>query len=181
MVTIAPDFGQQPIDRPSVPNVKRVWLKLARVLRIHGIRLAFGGIDFSVNMDKDGRKPYLQVHFTLFIPQDKWPQSDKKLRQAINPSGDVDQAVYVQLFDGNNAGLAYALKNEFSRRFGFQQCPEDRRDERATRQTRNRPLRGPDWARLMVLLDRIGLDTRLSLLGVKRIRKSGRIIMKLLE
>jgi hypothetical protein len=181
MVTIAPDFGQQPMDRLNTLNTRTIWLKSALILRNYGIDLAFGGSDFSVNMEWNGRKPYLQVHFTLFIPKNQWPKPDKKLRKALNPSRMVKTPVRVETFDGNNAGLAYALKYRFNRRVGFQKSPDVQRDRKSHSNTRNRPLRGPDWMRLMVLLDRISLDARICLIGTKRILKNEEVVMRLIE
>ena len=181
MVTIAPDFGQHPMDRLNTLDTKATWLKTARILRNAGIHVAFGATDFSVNVDEKGSIPYLQPHFTLFIRKNQWPKSDGKLRKAFNQSHQVKRAVRVKSFDGNNAGLAYALKYEFNRRVGFQKTPDARRDRKSHKNTRNRPLRGPDWMRLMVLLDRIGLDARMCLIGVKRIRRNGEVFMRLIE
>src|SRR5207244_916562 len=43
MVTIAPGFGQCPIDRLETLNVEAVWRKTARILRRLGIQVALGG------------------------------------------------------------------------------------------------------------------------------------------
>jgi hypothetical protein len=181
MVTIVPDYGQFPMDSLNALNSKALWLKTARIFGNEGISLAFGGTDFSVNQDKKAKKPYLQVQFTLFISEKQWPKSDTRLRKALNLSGEIERPVRVETFDGDNAGLAYALKYEFNRRVGYQQTPEDRHDGRKSKNTRNRPLRGPDWMRLMVLLDHIGLDARICLVGVKRILKNGEVVMQLIK
>ncbi len=86
IVTIAPDFGQRPMDRLNTLDTKATWLKTARILRNAGIHVAFGATDFSVNVEWNGREPYLQVHFTSFIPTNQWPKSDGKLRKAFNQS-----------------------------------------------------------------------------------------------
>jgi hypothetical protein len=181
MVTIVPDYGQCALGEMDEIRVTVVWLRTARILRKVGVGVAFGGIDFSVNRDRKGATPYFQVQFTLFIPEKLWPKSYTKLRAALNRSGRIYRPIRAKFFDGDNAGLAYALKYEFEKRDGFQQSEGARRDKHSRKDTRNRPLGGPNWAKVMVLLDRIDLEKRVVLIGVKRIRKNGEVIMQRIE
>jgi hypothetical protein len=181
MVTISPDFGQTPFNQLTPSAVLAIAAKLRRLLLKAGVKLAFGGIDFSVNRDSDDREEYVQVHVCLFIPCSSWPHSDLQLRRNINKSRTVPRPFNVKRFDGNNAGLAYAMKYEFKRRIGYHQSPNVRRDSRSCINTRLRPLRGYNWVKLMLLIDRLTLGNRIFLIGVKRFVTAKEIVMKLIR
>jgi hypothetical protein len=181
MVTIVPDYGRCPLDELKNFNVEAVWRRTKRYLAKAGVRVAFGGLDFSVNVDGKDGEPYVQVQCTLFVPKKLWPKSDRELRIALNRSGEVARPMLVRGFDGDNAGLAYALKPTFHRRESYPQAADARRDGRSSANTRNRPLRGTAWTQLAVFLDRMGLGARLCLIGVKRVRKYEEVTMRRIE
>jgi hypothetical protein len=181
MVTISPDFGQISFNQLTPCAVHTIAAKLRRLLLKAGVKLAFGGIDFSVNHDGDDREEYVQVHVCLFIPCSSWRRSDLKLRKSINKSCTVSRPLNVKRFDGNNAGLAYAMKYEFKRRVSYHKSPDDRRDNRSCINTRLRTLRGYNWVKLMLLIDRLTLGKRVFLIGVKRFITAKEVAMKLIR
>ena len=181
MVTISPDFGQIPIDQMASHTVHTIVAKLRHLLRSAGVDIAFGGIDFSVNCDGDDRRDYVQVHACLIVPRSSWPRPDRKLRLAMNKSRVVRRPINIKQFDGDSAGLAYALKYQFNRRVRYQQSSDTRRDNRCCSNTRTKPLRGCDWVKLMLFIDELGLSERIFLIGIKRIMKAKEINMRLLE
>ena len=71
----------------------------------------------------------------------------------------------IKRFDGNLAGIAYALKGDFSRRVSL---PKARRGDGKgrSRNVRYRPLRARQKLELMLMLDRIGLESRVFFCGV---------------
>lgn len=187
MLSLVPDFGRcswSKLDRFDLAAVKR---KTGRVLREVGVTLAFGGIDFSMNVDgpetpatgavADRTVPYLQAQFVLFWA-DNATLNRTVLRLRLNESGEIKRPVRITDSDGDNAGLAYALKYEFLRREGYRQTADERTDGRPSRNTRNRPLRGPAWVRLALMLDRLGLGSRVLLIGVKRLHRHRGVRMK---
>lgn len=180
MLSLVPDFGRcswSKLDRFDLAAVKR---KTDRVLREAGVTSAFGGIDFSQNVDAGCSGPYLQIQFILFETGDA-SLNRAVLRQKLNQSGQIKRPVRIMQFDGDAAGFAYALKYEFLRRESYRQLADQRRDGRASLNTRNRPLRGRAWVELALLLDRLGLDSRLLLIAVKRIRKHREVHMKIID
>lgn len=82
-VTLIPDYGRCKIGNLHKLNVDAIWLRTKRRLQKLGVTLAFGGIDFSVNIDAKGATPIVQVHFTLFIPDSQWPNPDTKTIQEL--------------------------------------------------------------------------------------------------
>jgi hypothetical protein len=69
MLSLVPDFGRRywsELDQFDLAAVKR---KTVRALREAGVKLAFGGVDFSMNIDFDVSAPYLQTQFILFVPR----------------------------------------------------------------------------------------------------------------
>lgn len=178
MVTLAPDFGLIPLDTVDEKDVAATKRKLRYVLAKFGVSVAVGGVDFSVNVFKKGGKQYVQIHFTLFIPTSLWPSPDTKLGKAINRSRTVLKPIKAEPFDGDLAGLAYALKYEFFVRENYQQTPQSRTDRRGCANTRSRLLRGATFARLAMLLHRVGLDERLILIGMKRMSEYGKVFLR---
>jgi hypothetical protein len=180
MVSVVPDFGRFMLSELGVLDIRRATRTSLRLLKSAGVRLALGATDFSMNIDVAGTMPYLQVQLTLFTPWRKG-LADHNLRQVLNTTGTVKRPIRVQKFDGDNAGLAYAVKYEFVLRETYFQDICSRSDGRSCQNTRNRPLRGKKWLTMMLLMDRIGLHGRLALLGARRIRQDGSLSMRLLE
>jgi hypothetical protein len=180
MATVVPEFGQFRLDDLCPHKIALATRKTLRLLTSAGVTVAVGATDFSINIDEPGATPYLQLHYTFFTPS-KTGWSCPLLRQAMNPTGKVKRPVQMKSFDGDNAALAYAVKDVFKVREGDLQTAQSRRDGRSCRNTRNRPLRGQKLLSMMLLLDRIGLQSRLALLGVKRIRQDGMLTMRMLE
>jgi hypothetical protein len=180
MMTMVPDFARFPLDELSGLNSAAVKLKATRLLKASGVFLALGGLDFSVNVDGTAAAMHLQLHFTLFTDNCRAARNQSLLNRS-NSSGSVKRPVVLVPFDGRMAGLAYALKYEFFRRETYQQVAEHRADGRETQNSRYRPLQGAAWVQLALLLDRIGLDSRLVLIGVKRVQKYGEVRMRLIR
>lgn len=180
MVTISPDFGRAKLDAALPAALLSTTVKLRRLLSAAGVHTAFGGIDFSVNYEVLTPNPCVQIHACLFVPKDCWPTQDRRLRKGVNRSGEVSRPINVKKFDGDNAGLGYALKYEFNRRETYQQASDGRPDGRSCRNTRIRPLQGNYWVQLMLLVHQIGLDKRVFLTGVKRTRMGTEVALQLL-
>ena len=179
MASIVPDYGRFTLDELGELDVTLITKKMLRLLKSAGVAVAIGATDFSINVVATNAEPCLQVQFILFTPC-KRVLSGRMLRQALNTNGMVMRPVRVREFDGDNAGLAYALKYEFVLREGYSQRSDSRADKRNCRNTRSRPLRGQKWLAMALLLDRIGLFDRLALLGARRIRQSGMMSMRYL-
>jgi hypothetical protein len=174
MVSLIPDFGACPLDRISALDVTAIRLRVVRALRAAGIEFAFGGIDFSMNIDHEDDEWYLQAKFLLFI-HGITEHRKEAIRKILNQSSRVKVPVHALEFDGYKAGLAYALKYEFFRRENYLQGAQVRRDDRETLNTRVRPLGGRAAAQLAILLDRLGLSNRLILVGLKRVQRNGEV------
>lgn len=180
-ISLVPDFGRFRWDRHDQFDPAAFKRKVKRALQASGITRAFGGLDFSLNFDFDSDIPNLQVQIFLIgeIQAERYQQDI--LRKQLNESGKVKVPVRITRFDGNNAGFAYALKYEFFRRESYLQTADQRNDSRASLNTRSRPLRGRAAVQLAILLDRLGLEARLLLIGVKRIQKNEEVKMIVLE
>jgi hypothetical protein len=179
-MSLVPDFGRCKWNKLKEFDVAAIKLKVIRILRSSGVNLAFGGIDFSVNIDCDCTAPYLQAQFYLIFAGNKSFEKET-LRIELNKSGKINRPVRITEFDGNNAGFAYALKYEFFRREGYLQPPDLRNDSRSSLNTRNRSIRGRAAVQLAMLLERLGLEARLFLIGVKRIQRNGEVNMTVIK
>lgn len=180
-ISLVPDFGRFRWDQRDQFDPAAFKRKVKRALQASGIARAFGGLDFSMNFDIDSDIPHLQVHIFLIGELRAKQFQQEILRNKLNESGKVKVPVRITRFDGDNAGFAYALKYEFFRREGYLQPANQRNDGRVSLNTRNRPLRGRAAVQLAILLDRLGLEGRLLLIGVKRIQRNGEVKMILLE
>jgi hypothetical protein len=179
MVSIVPEFAQFLPRELGEVDIDLVTRKTLRLLKSAGVTVAVGATDFSINIDFRGCTPYLQLQYTFFTSS-KDGLSNRRLRRALSPTGNIKRPVRVTEFDGENAGLAYALKYEFVVRETYFQDTGSRVDGRSCRNTRNRPLRGQKWVAMMLLLDTIGLHGRLALIGAKRIKQAGTISLRLI-
>lgn len=174
-VSLTPDFGAcdwGDIGELDLAAIKR---KAARALVAANVKMALGGVDFSLNTGIDCT-PHLQVHFYLFCLLLE-PKQKTALRISFNTSGNIEVPILSTPFDGDNTALAYALKYDFFKRENYMQAAHQRTDNRISMNTRSRPLRGRAAMQLSIVLDRIGLDKRLILIGVKRIQKEGKVIL----
>ena len=179
MVSVVPDYGRFSLNELDEIDVSRVVRKTQRLMKSAGVVLALGATDFSINVDAVSADPYLQVQFTLFTPS-KVGLLNRNLRRALNKTATIKRPLKVQEFDGDNAGIAYAIKYEFVLRKTYFQMQVNRADGRRCRNTRNRILHGERVA-LILFLHRIGLHNRLALLGARRINQKGGSNMILLE
>jgi hypothetical protein len=124
-----------------------------------GIPWAIGGSDFSINIDTvNGGAPILQGQFLMLIekPKGTW---QKRLKPLINSSGEIKKPLFKRKYISSHAQLAYAIKNEFIQRESY--IKSNNPDRNPHMNTREKKLRGPPWLKLMVFLDRIGLQGRL--------------------
>ncbi len=170
-MSLVPDFGRCEWNRLDQFDLTAFNLKVNRALKDSNVKLTFGGVDFSLNVDFAGSVPYLQVQLYLICATGRSFRRDA-LRKQLNKSGRIKVPVRIARFDGSNAGLAYALKYEFCRRESYLQAAHERTDGRVSMNTRNRPIRGRAAVQLTIMLDRIGLSDRLFLFGSKRIWKN---------
>jgi hypothetical protein len=176
MVTVVTDFGQLPLGKLLPSDYVSATLKLTRILRAAGVEIAFGASDFSVNADEVGAAPWVQLQYLLFTLSVE-PFRSTMLRSVVNRSNQIRRPIRIEKFDGDAAGLAYALKYEFVKREEYSQ----QRADRVCRNTRSRPLRGTAAVGLSLLLDQIGIRRRIILIGVKRIWSNDEVRMQLIK
>jgi hypothetical protein len=133
-----------------------------------GISKAIGGFDITLN-EHQKRKfaPHWQPHAWILVPRGEIRRRDKTFRKHFPKAiPTVCKPVMIKRFDGNLAGIAYALKGDFWRRISLSKA--HRRDGKGrSRNVRYRPLRARQKLELMLMLDRIGLESRVFLFGVE--------------
>jgi hypothetical protein len=101
------------------------------------------------------------------------------LKLWINASNEIKRPLQAITFDGYPAGLAYSVMTRFSAKKWVQDLYPSRDDRRPSSNTNNRFLQGgPDWIQLMLFLDVIGLDSRIVLIGIKRIISKDDVIFQ---
>jgi hypothetical protein len=141
--------------------------QLIEAIEAARISKAIGGFDITLN-EHQKRKfaPHWQPHAWIFVLKKEIRLGEEAFRaqfpQAIPR---VRRPVMIKRFNGNLAGIAYALKGDFSRRISLPKAR--RRDGKGrSRNVRYRPLRARQKLELMLMLDRIGLESRVFLFGV---------------
>jgi hypothetical protein len=152
-------------DEPDVFRPLR--RQLRKALRAARIRQAFGGFDISANEHAEGRfAPHYRPHAYIFVPAKQFARGEGVFRSYFPPSATVRRPVVAKPFDGSLRGLAYAHKTGFQRRVTLPrvQLPDG---EVKRRNTRNRPLRARQKLEIALALDRIGLEGRIFLYGLR--------------
>jgi hypothetical protein len=148
------------------PNTmfERLRRHIRLTLKAAGIRQAVGGFDISMNEHQDGKfVPHWRPHAWILIST-KDPESLRNhLKIKFPASKRVRRPLRIVRYDGSPTGLAYALKNDFSRRVSL---PRKKTALMTTRRnTRNRPLRSMQKVEVALALHQAGLADRVFQLG----------------
>lgn len=158
LVSLVPDYAATDAMSPMM-SWENVIARLCQDMVGVGIPWGIGGSDFSVNIDKvNGGAPILQGQFWMLIekPKGNW---EGQLKALINSSGAIKRPVKKPKYTGSHAQLAYGIKNEFVKRESYIKNTNPDRNQHLN--TREKRLRGIPWLKLMLFLDRIGLEGRL--------------------
>jgi hypothetical protein len=147
--------------------------QLVEALKATGISRAIGGFDITMNEHQtESFDPHWQPHAWIFVPRREIRRREKTFREYFPKTKPaVRRPVMIKRFNRNLAGIAYAMKGDFSRRVSL---PRQRRRNGKTKKRRNvryRPLRAAQKVELMLMLDQIGLESRVFLYGVEMIDK----------
>lgn len=143
-------------------SLKELQKDLKCKLRDAGLDFAMGGIDLSYNTSRDEQVfAHWCVHFWFFTNNRDW---EEPIRAAYSQPH-VSRPLMIKSFDGNLAGLAYALKTTFVRRVSFLHIDQDR--ELQYRNTSDQPLRISERLQLYPFLDQQGLAARVFLMGLR--------------
>jgi len=139
-------------------------------LHAAGIRRAVVGIDFSFNEDRENEfESHWLVHVRAVVPRSISKRTRQRLRAQFPKRDQIQKPTQCKALDGNLAGIAYSMKSTFGRRESYvtwKYVPS--KDEvRTCRDTRGRPLRGPEAVELAIYLNRIGLRNRLMIGGAR--------------
>jgi hypothetical protein len=162
-----------PIGELTPDHIQAAKRKLQSILTTVGISTFIGGIDFSVNeSETEVIIPYFQIQFWGLAPRTEVMSAERQLRTLFPGTKATPRPVKIQPWDGNLAALGYALKNTFDRRISIiSESQSGRRNSH--RNTRDRPLRVEQHIGLLIVLDRIGLHSRLQLSGCRVVKTKG--------
>jgi hypothetical protein len=169
-ISIVPDFGRVPLAGLGNFDIRKFVEETRTALRFAHIERYVFGLDVSLNHD-DGKpeEAYWQLQWWGFFdaPSGLWSRPwRQRLKVWVNTSRVVSRPVRVVLPNSPEAAAAYGLKSNFVRRVSFsKEYPY--LDRNNCRDTRDRLLRGEAWVDLMLFLDRIGLEGRLSKGGLR--------------
>jgi hypothetical protein len=140
---------------------------LAERLRQSRIHFAVGGIDFTLNEHKDRRfRTHWAPHFWLLVHRYNRSRWEVLLRRSFIRTPTVPRPIKIQLWDGRRAALGYALKTQFGRRIsslGYRQHGDGTRRCKITTYDR---LRSSERSELYTFLAKIGLQSRILMIGV---------------
>jgi hypothetical protein len=141
--------------------------KLHQALRAAGINTAVGGFDVSANEHEEhALDPHYRPHAWIFVPAKSYMRCEKAFKEFFPRNLAIKIPVHKKLFDGDMRGIAYGLKTDFARRITLsrKEMPDG---TRIRQNTRDRHLRARQKMELALQLDKIGLDARLFLHGMR--------------
>jgi len=165
ILSLVPDFGQVKsgaLRTFDMPGFRR---KSIEALRLAGIPWFRGALDVSFNHEiGDRENGHFQFQWWGLVEEvDK--QRREKLRAELNQSQEILRPVYQFRPSWPKAALAYGAREAINRREAIWDEDVCARGRAACRDTRNRELKGAEGADVKVFLHRIGLRSRLMLLG----------------
>ena len=140
-------------------QVGRLLADIPRLL--DGLTFAVGGIDISAN-EAPGKAAFYQLQLWIFVRTSEWQAQGSAIRSRFLPSPRVRRPIVAKPYDGRTEALAYAIKPDFTRRVTVPASEGKRQN------TRNRGLRVEQEVELRQLLDALGLERRLVLIGVSK-------------
>ena len=141
-----------------------------------GIGTAVIGVDVSFDEDLQRRfRPHWLIHVRALVPG-LWPKRTiEQLRAKFPTSASISRPFRSAIWDGKLVALAYGMKPNFGRRQSYTQQKVTAAGTRNCRNTRGRPLTGPQAVEVALFLDRIGLRRRLILHGARLVRRNGTV------
>jgi hypothetical protein len=154
----------------SIPHIRRQVGRMCVSLPndLDGLGFAAAGIDISVN-ENCGPHTHYQFQLYGFATQREWELCDANIRGRFSQPGIVHSPVRKKLFDGNPASLAYALKPNFDRRLTIPAVTHEEAECAGTtvrrQNTKPRAPRTHQDTELRMILNELGLDRRLFLMG----------------
>ena len=144
--------------------------QLILAFKAANITHALGGFDISINEHLTGDfAPHWRPHAWIFIKsRELTKKAERRLRKHF-PADPllIPKPVMIKRFNRSLTAIAYALKGDFQRRVTL---PKNTNRDGSTKKRRNvryRPLRAKQKLELLMMLDRIGLESRVFLYGVE--------------
>jgi hypothetical protein len=165
ILSAVPDFGRVPQTDLLDFDWREFGIRLRRAFRRAGVERFMVGIDVSLNHwegDGDSGAFQFQLWGPITEPRGEWID---QLKFEINRSNSVVRPIMRFSPLRPRASLAYGVKDTFKRRVSYMDH-RHREGRGPCHNTRERPLKGEAWARLMIYLDRIGLEGRVIESGV---------------
>jgi hypothetical protein len=103
-----------------VLDIAKLQRRLKYALKKTKIRVALGGIDFSLNEDREGKyQPFWCPHVYLITSTKNKNKLGNKLRRIYLKSEEVRVPVKITSLENNAYRRSYALKMHFKRRIGY--------------------------------------------------------------
>ena len=130
------------------------------------ISFCIGGIDFSFNESRRGDfSPHWSPHVWLLTNKFNRVRWETRLRQHFMRSRATPRPVKIQDWDGNSAAIGYSLKYKFNRRIST--LGRRSQDARVCKVTNYDRLRSHERFELYSYLHKIGLGSRILLMGIE--------------
>jgi hypothetical protein len=150
--------------------------------KLDGLGFAAAGIDISANENCSSLAHY-QFQLYGFATEREWDFCDAGLRERFSQPGIVRTPVRKRRFDGNPVSLAYAFKPNFDRRLTIPAVNQEEAECAGTtvrrQNTKPRALRVHQDAELRLILNELGLDRRVFLLGADiTVNRNGRPVIR---
>ncbi|HEX4407376.1 MAG TPA: hypothetical protein VH206_01260 [Xanthobacteraceae bacterium] len=164
-ITIIPLELAVPPGRLNTVSLENAQRRLKRALKKADIKVAFVGIDFSLDEDSEGAySPFWSPHFYLITAVAKRRATTRILGKLFRKAPGIRKPVQTMPFDNSTYRRSYAYKIKFERRIGF---TTERSDGRECRNTRPDKFRALERTELLTYLDKVGFSQRSIFLGIE--------------
>jgi hypothetical protein len=151
-------------------DIGKIHRQLKTRLTASGVHVALGGIDFSLNEDRDRKyEGFWCPHFYVITATNDKTKLAKQLR-GFTPTMEIPRPKKITPFENTARRRSYSMKMHFQRRIGYEEQRIGKNGKvRHCRNTSRDRLRSEEWAELLLLLDEIGFKGRAIFIGIKPI------------
>jgi hypothetical protein len=176
IVPSSPIVSRGKLNDFSIKNLQR---RLKSALARAAVNSAIGGIDISLNEDRDEKfKPFWSLHHYLITSVGDRKRVKTKLRELFHATDEVPRPVKITSFTNNGRRRSYALKMHFRRRIGYDETKTKSGNPRKCRNTSFDRLRARERVELFIYLDQIGLAARVIFCGIRPIITAKGVFIK---
>jgi hypothetical protein len=179
-ISVVPSSPNVPPGSLNGFSIKNLQRRLKSALGRTAVQFAIGGIDISLNEDRDGKfRPFWSLHHYLITSTSDKGRIKSKLRELFTATDKVPRPINISSFENKSRRRSYALKMIFHRRIGHDEIKKNKNGTlRKCRNTSGDRLKAKERLELFIYLDQIGLAARVIFCGVRPIITAKGVFIK---